>query len=277
MIKKITKAIVRRFLALLGVRRVALGLSSRIYPLHIPLSPDVEKGWKPYPLFNGNTVGLYCLSCHTSVLVNNHCPHPPHTHNEEEILLLLGGEVDIILPQLQPAEPNYRKRLKPGQLVYYPAQFAHTLQTVSQEPADYLMFRWLGELKKSGADLFFGYFDLFDILKGSNIKDGFWSKLVFEGTTGYLKKVHCHVSALSPGAGYGAHIDPYAVAIIVLEGEVKTLGQRAVPHNLIFYAPGEPHSMFNPGNKIARYVVFEFHGRKSFTQSLVNFLITKTQ
>ena len=68
---------------------------------------------------------------------------------------------------------------------------------------------------------------------------------------------------MEPGAGYAAHEDSYDVAIIVLEGEVETLGKRAKPFDVIFYAEGEPHGMENPGDKVAKYIVFEFHGRRN--------------
>jgi hypothetical protein len=51
------------------------------------------------------------------------------------------------------------------------------------------------------------------------------------------------------------------VAIVVLEGEVATLGKRVGPHSVIFYRSGEPHGIRNPGESLAKYVVFEFHGR----------------
>ena len=96
-------------------------------------------------------------------------------------------------------------------------------------------------------------------INAAEIKDGFCSHLVFEGPTAYLRKLHCHTSTLTPGAGYDSHIDDYDVAIIVLEGEVETLGQHVGPHSVIFYRAGEPHGMRNPGKLIAKYVVFEFH------------------
>lgn len=66
-----------------------------------------------------------------------------------------------------------------------------------------------------------------------------------------------------PGAAYAAHVDAYDVAIVVLEGEVETLGQRVGAHGLIFYPAGEAHGMSNPGPALARYLVFEFHGSHS--------------
>lgn len=247
-------------------------LTSRIYPLRIPLPPDKEKGWKPYPIFRGFTRGLQNLSCHVSVLIPGHCPHPPHRHKEEELLLLLSGEVDLILPVEQSPNGNHRRHLKSGQFVYYPSHFAHTLQTTSETPANYLMFKWHADSGKNDSALAFGQFTMCDHMKVSEVKIGFCSRLVFEGSTAYLRKLQCHTSTLTPEAGYDLHIDDYEVAIIILEGEVETLGECVGPHSVIFYAAGEPHGMRNPGGAIAKYVVFEFHWRKLVKISNLRYL-----
>jgi quercetin dioxygenase-like cupin family protein len=235
-------------------------LTSQVYPLRIPLPPAETNGWKPCPIFNGITPGIQNLSCHASVLNKDYSPHLPHTHEEEEILLLLWGEVDLVLPDRKEPNVNQRIRLKPGEFVYYPAHFAHTLQTTSETSANYLMFKWRGDRTKNESPLAFVHFNLFDSINASEIKDGFCPRLLFEGLTVYLRKLHSHTSTLAPGAGYDRHIDDYDVAIIVLEGEVETLGKRVGPHSVIFYRAGEPHGMRNLGESIAKYVVFEFHG-----------------
>jgi quercetin dioxygenase-like cupin family protein len=221
-------------------------LTGRIHPLRLPLEPDEQRGWKPYPAFSGTTADLPSFSCHASVLLSGHSPHPPHTHPEEELLLLLSGEVEVVLTE------NGRTRLRPGELVYYPAEFAHTLQTTSTEPATYVMFKWRGELVAADRPLPFGRFQT----SGG-------AGLLFEGSTRYLRKLHSHVTVLEPGDGYEPHLDAYDVAIVVLEGEVETIGGRAAPHDVIFYRAGEAHGMRNIGRGLARYVVFEFHGRTS--------------
>lgn len=237
-------------------------LTSGVWPLQIPLPPDAQKGWKPYPIFKGFTRCLNDLSCHVSVLTQDRCPHLPHKHKEEELLLLLSGEVDLILSDGQASNKNLRRRLKAGQFVYYPADFAHTLQTVSEIPANYLMFKWSAESKKNDSALTFGEFNMFDSVKDLKAGDGFRTRFVFEGPTAYLQKLHCHTSTLTPGAGYDPHIDPYDVAIIMLDGEVEMLGKRVGQYSVIFYAAGESHGMRNPTDTIAKYVVFEFHGSK---------------
>lgn len=264
MVRGSDKSDVNRFVSPPVAARVGSNqLTSRVYPLYIPLLPDQEEGWKPYPIFNGSSANMKSLACHSSVLTHDSCPHPPHIHKEEELLLLLSGEVDLILPDMATPNGDQRKRLKRGQFVYYPAHFAHTLQTVSEEPANYLMFKWHTNSTETVSPLGFGQFNLLDPAQDSEVKEEFCPRLLFKGPTTFLRKLSCHTSTLTPGAGYDPHIDAYDLAIIVLEGEIETLGERMAPHSVIFYPAGEPHGIRNPGEVIAKYIVFEFHGSQS--------------
>jgi mannose-6-phosphate isomerase-like protein (cupin superfamily) len=237
-------------------------LTSGVHTLQTPLPPDPKTGWKEYPIFSGSTPDLQILTCHVSALPQFQCPHPPHTHDREEILLLLSGEVDLNLPDLQPSQT---KHLRPQQLVYYPANFHHTLATTSSEPANYLMLKWVAGTEAASEPVSTDRFRFYDLSDYSTIEDGYQWNLVFEGPTGCLRKLHCHMSALTAGAGYGQHVDSYDVCIIVLEGEVETLGKRLGRHSVIFHPAGEPHDLRNPGKATARYVVFEFHSRRAAT------------
>ena len=234
-------------------------LANRVYPLRVPLAPDEDKGWKAYPIFRGSTAALRALTCHASVLTHDQCPHPPHRHDEDEILMVLSGEVDIEVPDLDGDAHNGRLRLRAGQFAYYPAQFAHTLRTVSEEPANYVMLKWQGG-PGSQPRLSFGRFDALAPVAPPSPEKGFRTRLLFDGPTASLRKLHGHASQLLPGAGYEAHVDAHDVAIVVLEGEVETLGERVKPFGVIFYPAGQSHGMTNPGATPARYVVFEFHG-----------------
>jgi hypothetical protein len=238
-----------------------LRLTSRVYPLQNAPPPDEETGWKSCLIFNGSTARIRNLSCHVSVLTREYCPHPLHAHEEEELLLLLSGEVDLIFPDDQDPKGEQGRRLKCHQLVYYPARFAHTFQTSSEAPANYLMLKWFTAFTETGSPLAFGQYDMFDPEQSPGMRGGFFPHLIFEGPTAQLQKLHCHTSTLTPGGGYDPHIDDYDVAIIVLEGEIETLGERVRPYGVIFYAAGEPHGMHNPGKILAKYTVFEFHGR----------------
>ena len=234
-------------------------LVSGIYPLHLPLEPDGTTGWKPYPKFAGVTANLD-ITCHASALSTGVTPHPPHGHIEEELLFLLDGEVELDLPEIQ--APEARPRLIPGEFVYYPAHFLHTLTTVSAQPANYLMLKWDAPATAPRASIPYGRYRAFDD-PATSMPEGFTARTIFEGPTAHLRKLHCHASTLTPGAGYDPHADAYDVAIIVLEGEVESLGRRVGPFAVLFYREGELHGMRNPGSTIARYLVVEFHGQSA--------------
>jgi mannose-6-phosphate isomerase-like protein (cupin superfamily) len=254
-------------------------LSNRMHQLDIPLEADTEKGWKPYHVFHGSTSDNRVLSCHVSVLNQGKRPHPPHRHAEEEIFLVLAGEVDLILPDRGPLQGGERQRLGVGQLVYYPVGYPHTLEAVSKEPAHYIMFKWLTHPARKTSVLPLGIFSAVDGPSevDRDPKNGFRTRLVFEGPTAYLRKLHCHASVLVPLAGYEPHLDPYDVAIVVLEGKVETLGKILGPNGVIFYAAGEPHGMRNPAETAARYVVFEFHAeRRTWQRSLAELTDVKS-
>lgn len=172
--------------------------------------------------------------------------------------MVLGGEVELTLPDLPEGEETVRMRLRPEEFVYYPSFFGHTIRTVGQEASRYLMFRWHGRDRWEEDELRHGRYDPGPFLREISGEGGFRVGKVFEGPTGSLARLHCHVTALSPGAGYPAHTDPYDVAIVLLRGEVETLGRRVGPGSLILYPAGEPHGMRNPGDTVAEYVVFEF-------------------
>ena len=239
-------------------------LTSGIYPLEIPLAPDEERGWRSQGVFSGSTERLFSFTCHASVLTKGTCPHPPHAHQEEEILLLFCGEADLTLVDgSQVPREEQQVHLQPGQFVYYPAGFAHTLRTTSEQPADYLMLKWFVDGGRAGCSLPHGLFEVAAQEGEPGAPGGFTTRMLFEGPTQYLRRLHCHATTLSAGRGYEPHEDAYDVVIVVLEGELETLGKKARPNDVIFYATGDPHGMYNPGPCAAKYLVFEFHGRQS--------------
>ena len=242
-------------------------LTDQVCPLALPLPADEESGFTFYNMFAGATADLHEMEVHVSALATGQMPHPPHTQREEEILIMLSGLADLILPQVKGPHGDERFPLKPGQFVYYPAHFPHSLRATSVDPANYLMFKWDTDKGPTPTTtLAFGHFDAlapFTEATGPAPASSVRTKKLFEGPTGCLRKLHAHASLLEPGAGYAPHADAYDVAIVVLEGEVETLGQRVAAGGTIFHAAGQAHSLSNPTPITARYVVFEFHGAQA--------------
>jgi quercetin dioxygenase-like cupin family protein len=233
-------------------------IKSGCYSFKLPLDLEAGEKWKPYPIFSGATATLNDLSCHVSILGHGFSPHPPHSHDEEEVLIVLRGEIDIILKGSHPQEQPCRERLQKNQFVYYPAHFAHTLETTSEEPANYLMLKWLRAPSSEKNLIHFGCFNALPLQGTGKGQQGFSPQVVFEGATRYLKKLQCHTTALDPGASYPPHADSYDVAMFILDGEVRTLGQHIKAPGVIFYKAGTPHGIYNPAECTAKYLVFEF-------------------
>lgn len=227
----------------------------------LPASTDPWTGWKPYHLFDGSTMNLENLSCHYSVLGPGRCPHPPHEHDDEEVLLVLDGECEIVMVDDDGEESVHAARR--GHMSYYPTGARHTLRASPETDVTYLMFKWTG---RPGEPLdalrprVLRYDDRFPSSQDGG-PAGFVPELVIEGGTRYLEKLHCHTTHLGPGAGYAEHRDDHDVAIVLLDGTIEVLGQRLGDNSIVFVPAGQLHGMHNPGPDAARYLVIEFHGR----------------
>jgi mannose-6-phosphate isomerase-like protein (cupin superfamily) len=240
-----------------------LRLASTTRVLPTPLPEDPRTGWRPYPILRGRMANAAAFGCHASVLSAGVMPHTPHQHPEEELLIILDGEADLVIkPGTEPAK---RFRARPGVLVYYPAFAAHTIHNVGRAPVRYLMMKWQSDPGTGGRVLgtHIAQYPFPSDDPGKAPRRSFMTRPLLEGPTGYLEKLHCHLTVLQPGAGYPPHADSYDIAIVLLSGAVETLGRRVGPHGVIHYAAGEPHGMRSLGPGPAVYLVFEFHGRRA--------------
>jgi mannose-6-phosphate isomerase-like protein (cupin superfamily) len=231
--------------------------ATAIHPLLLPLEKPA-KPWESFPAFHGPTRTFTGMSCHASVLVPGHSPHPPHAHREEELLIPLHGEVELRIAG-SPDDPAPRiERLRPGTFVYYPAGQHHTIYNPGSGPAGYLMFKWYAPPSGAKESLGTSIVHYAEFTAPDNSAP-FWTRRLFEGPTGILRKLHAHLTVLAAGGGYEPHVDAYDVAILTLAGTVETLGQVVEPLSVIYYAAGELHGMRNVDRESARYLVFEFH------------------
>ena len=236
-----------------------------MHQYRLPLAEDTEKGWKPYdPLF-GQTGSLELLGYHASVLSPGHCPHPPHTHPEEEILIVLDGEAEILIADSPRDKQPKLQRLTKHQAAYYPSEQHHTIRNVSTDPVTYLMLRWRSGKKDTKRPLSTQILDAAGARPGRS-GHSLSVQVLTDGPTGLLSKLHVHVSELAPGHGYEPHIDAYDLAIIVLTGEIKILDSVTGPNSVVLIAAGEPHGIFNPTEEPARYLVVELHRNCKFTR-----------
>lgn len=235
-------------------------LTAVVRQLALPLA-EGPGGWVPYSQFKGATPSLSFMGCHVSVLSPGHSPHPPHSHVEEEILIVISGEAEIVIAASESDPAPRRERLSRGQFSYYPAWQHHTLRNVSDTPVTYMMFKWTGGPAPAADALTARTFDARSLF--TRMADGAFSvDRLFDAPTGWLERLHGHTTVLQPGGGYPPHSDGHDVAIVLFEGTIETLGARVSDAGVVYCARDTLHGMHNPGNVPARYLVFEFEATR---------------
>lgn len=246
--------------------------------IQIPIELPEGIKWKPHFLVRGRTKNLDSFSWHVSALASGESPHEPHIHDEEEILLVLSGQPEIYLPAQDKEPREIRCKLSPGDFVYYPSRLSHTIINTDETTINYMMMRWKSYKDNAWGDsssyLRFSYPH---IPKDYTPTESFPKRDIFEFPTRVLKMLHCHCTVLGPRGGYDAHRDDHDVAIIVLEGTVRSLGQEVSPFGIIHIPAGCPHDMYNPTEKTACYLVFEFHGQRNLSERIFGILRQKQE
>jgi mannose-6-phosphate isomerase-like protein (cupin superfamily) len=200
---------------------------------------------------------------HVSALVPGESPHPPHQHIDEEILIVLSGSPEIA--EINPSSGLTQwTHLNSGDSVFYPSGFTHTIRNSGPFTANYLMMRWSGcgrgPLEKQQSNRHIdrasasGVFD--DVNFGSIQRR-------YAFATRWLLRLEHHITALKPGSGYPEHKDRHDVAILLVDGVINVGKIHLKPFSFLHIPAGRPHGMHNPGPMEARYLVFEFHGKKT--------------
>jgi mannose-6-phosphate isomerase-like protein (cupin superfamily) len=237
--------------------------SSWLRTLAMPLERDLEVGWRPHPVFDVSTPNVTHLSCHVSVLEPGVSPHPPHTHVEEEILIVIDGEAELMLER-EGASSTISVRA--GDIAYYPNDQGHSLRCTGDGPVTYLMLKWRDDLRHGTGGLDTTVVSSARVVVESGEK-GFGAGPLFQGPTTHLGLLHTHVTVVEPGAGYEPHVDAHDVVLIALEGVIDVLDSKVEAPAAILCSGGWPHGMHNPGTAPARYLVVEFHrGDRAFAQ-----------
>jgi mannose-6-phosphate isomerase-like protein (cupin superfamily)/quercetin dioxygenase-like cupin family protein len=237
------------------LKDVPMAITTVATSVALPLAEGTSERWQTYPQFKGQTSALRTMACDITVLSGGHRLQPACTDAMEELLVMLDGEAEIEWAD-DPDEAGNRHPIKPGMVSYCPATQHHTIHNAGMRPATYLTLRWRGGVTDSEAPLPASTFEHDVSVAGLKPVA---QKLLFEQATHTLNKLHAHLTTLQPGAGYAPHADPYDVAIVLLSGEIETIGKRLQPLGVIYYAVGELHGMKNTGATPATYLVFEFH------------------
>jgi len=228
--------------------------------LDFPLELGSEKV-RIYSMSRGATPNLGLLDCHYTVLAEGQTPHPPHIHDDEEIIVPLVSSVDILRATAADFTATREERIGSGQFVYHASRLPHTIRAVGPGPSAYLVLRWSTPVDEGTPDgaIPAQTFDFIKALAQEPLAtEGLVRTLIFEGPTRLLRRLHVHASSARPGEGSDPHQDAHDVAVVVLDGTLETTSGRVEAPGIIFHPAGRTHFLRSVGVKAARYLAIEF-------------------
>ena len=93
--------------------------------------------------------------------------------------------------------------------------------------------------------------------------NGVW-RVLFDGPTATLDKIHCHITTLNPGQASGEpRLHLQEEVIIIKEGQVEATvdghSQTVGPGSVIFFAANAITRLRNPGSVPATYTVIYYY------------------
>ena len=95
---------------------------------------NTGKGYRR-DFFNRPTSQLGQFEMHTTALNANEESHPPHTHVQEEIILILRGNVEMYID-------GDRYKASAGDVVFLSSRVPHNLTNNSEDQCEYFAFQW---------------------------------------------------------------------------------------------------------------------------------------
>jgi quercetin dioxygenase-like cupin family protein len=110
----------------------------------VPEKPTEQGGRRG--VFAAPTATLDELEYHTTMLKPGASPHAPHTHQNEELIIVKEGAVEAYVNGEWKPAPT-------GSLIFFASMVPHTVRNVGTVPARYHVVNWaaLGSKKKADA------------------------------------------------------------------------------------------------------------------------------
>jgi quercetin dioxygenase-like cupin family protein len=203
------------------------------------------------------TPTLAVFECHITTLNPGKASHPPHRHNQEELIFMKEGTAEIHIN-------GETQRAGPGSVFFYASNDLHNVTNVGDSRATY----WVVNLATAVTH------DLEKHHKASTLHSGVfdWAKMtptptgsgerraVCQGSTVTLENLSVHISTVNPGeATHTPHRHPDEEIVIVKEGalDVTINGktERANAGSIILFASNDLHGMRNAAASRTTYYV----------------------
>ncbi|HEX5171298.1 MAG TPA: cupin domain-containing protein [Cyclobacteriaceae bacterium] len=218
-----------------------------------------ETGRERRQILEGTTTDLSHLSIHASTLEPGKAPHAPHSHaDEEELIIVTAGKLKVTIDAQS-------KVIGPGSVAVALPGDIHGFENGGDVPVTYYIFRYKSKLpidldrsKQAGGSFIV---DWNDIVFTPHDKGGI--RHFFEKPTAMFSRFEMHVTTLNAGLkSHDPHTHRAEEVILLMKGnaEMQIAGNHlpASPGALIFLGSEIPHAIRNTGEEPCVYFAFQW-------------------
>jgi len=210
-------------------------------------------------VLEGKTFALEYFEIHSSTLEPGKAPHPPHTHpDQEELMIVKEGQVKITIA-------GQSKILGPGSIAFAIPGDEHGIENAGSTTATYFILKFKGKLpmdleraKKAGGSFMLDWNDL----KTNNTGKGY-RRDFFNRATSQLAQFEMHTTALNADSvSHAPHTHVQEEVILILRGNVEMFidGKlyKGAAGDLYFLSANVPHALKNIGKEQCEYFAFQW-------------------
>jgi len=210
-------------------------------------------------IMEGSTTSLASFEAHTSTLEPGKAPHPPHTHaDQEELIIVKEGKVKVTIN-------GASNILGPGSIAYAIPGEEHGIENAGNTSATYYIFKYKSKLpmdlpraKQNGGSFMINW----DTVKVAKTEKG-QRREFFNKPTSQLVKFEMHTTALNAGLdSHPPHTHKEEEVVLILKGNVTMhIGDnfyKAGPGDVVFLASGVSHALMNTGSEQCEYFAFQW-------------------
>jgi (S)-ureidoglycine aminohydrolase len=210
-------------------------------------------------IMEGSTTSLAYFEVHASMLQPGKAPHPPHTHaDQEELIIVKEGQVKITINGVS-------NTMGPGSIAYAIPGDEHGIVNTGNTQATYYIFKYKSRLamnlkraRQNGGSFMINW-DTVTVKK----TDKGQRRELFNKPTSQLEKFEMHTTALNAGLdSHAPHTHKEEEIILILRGNVTMHiadnFYKAGPGDVIFLSSGVLHNLVNTGNEQCEYFAFQW-------------------
>lgn len=202
----------------------------------IPPRQDLDgTGWTIKPLIWDSPGFMGSLSIYYSTLAPGVIPHDIHQHPQEEIEVVLSGEIEVVMPE-------QTTRIGPGSFHYQPAGHPHTIRGSGDEPASFVLIRWQPATPEGAIAPSEGLvYDATTLSPWEQRPGGQEQQLCPPLTLANGTRLVIYARSWTSQDGCVVHTDPFDSLVVLLHGRICGLGHDTRAPAVIYFSAGTPH------------------------------------